>query len=575
MGWMILTLLLGQNPPPPQTPAPRVPVGEAPVRDAKPRAGTGVIAGRVLAADSGLPLRRTIVTLMSTVTFAKNPLTGASVGSRSVATDGEGKFEFAGLPAATYRLRAAPPPQRQAYMPGVYGGRGARSVGAPIELKDDAQVRNADIVLGRGGAIVGRVVDEFGEPMALVSVYAAMRVPGRAPERRGGGSIQTDDLGRYRIFGLEAGEYCVAVEGRSMGGPQVEGETEGYLTTYFPSTLAEAQAGRVRVEAGGETPGIDIQLVRTRTYRISGMVVDSQGRPIRASPELVYQTFGGGASGTMLPVDASGKFTSRDITPGDYRLVVRPYDVSPSNTPSGSPPPGSRRPEFANMPITVASDMEDIVVMTGPGLSITGQVVFAEQPPPATPGLRIITYIPERTVAIGPPPAAAVEKDLHFTLNDIFGPLLIRPIGLPPGHAVKAVMLGSTDISDTATEFRADDNRRLQIILTSRVAALEGVVTGDGGGPADATLLLFPDERESWNSNSIRVRTVNVRNGKFNLPALLPGTYYAVAVPPDSVTVVDMGPEFYEPFTKTATTVVLAEGEKRTIELRIAMPLEK
>jgi hypothetical protein len=274
----------------------------------------------------------------------------------------------------------------------------------------------------------------------------------------------------------------------------------------------------------------------------------------------------------MLSVDQNGKFSSRDVTPGEYRLVVRPgRGVAGSVVGGLAPTPPSS--EFANMPITVSSDMEDIVVMTRPGLSIIGQIVFAEPPPSLPSGLRVAPTAPDNVMTFNVPPAATVGKDLQFTISDIFGPLLLRAIGLPSGYVMKSVMLGATDITDTPTEFKPEDNKRLQIVVTSRVAALEGVVTGDDERPPDALLLLFPEEREGWKSRSTRVRTVNVRNGKFTLPGMLPGTYYVVALPQESVMIPpNVGPEFYEPFTKIATTVVLAEGEKRTIDLRIMMP---
>lgn len=66
-----------------------------------------------------------------------------------------------------------------------------------------------------------------------------------------------------------------------MGMPATEGATEGFVTTFSPSTLAEREATRLRVPLGSEATGVLIQLVRSRTFRISGRQADPQGGQAR------------------------------------------------------------------------------------------------------------------------------------------------------------------------------------------------------------------------------------------------------------------------------------------------------
>ena len=78
----------------------------APPRDARPaaQAGTAVVRGRVVAADTGKPLRRARVTL-----------SGAELGreGRSTSTSLDGRFEIAELPAGRYTIRVS----RSGYLP--------------------------------------------------------------------------------------------------------------------------------------------------------------------------------------------------------------------------------------------------------------------------------------------------------------------------------------------------------------------------------------------------------------------------------------------------------------------------
>lgn len=550
------------------------PAGQMPPRDAAPaREGNAVIRGRVTAADTGLPLRRAFVTLMGISSSGPPGTIGPGSGSRSVATDLDGRFAFTRLPAGTYRLRVAPGAYRAQYLAIAYGGKRQQDSGQPIELKDGQRFEQADVALPRGGAITGRVIDEFGEPVTRAGVYTSKVMPGGTSFQRSGGFNQTDDFGRFRLYGLEPGEYIVAAEARGMGGPPLEGGSEGFVTTYAPSTLTEREAGRIRVIGAADAGDVEIQLVRTRTFQITGIVMDSQGRVIsRPNASLVRGTTTSGFSSFGMSADQTGKFTIRDVVPGEYRLVVRPGNMGPPQEQPQTP----QRSEYANIPVSVSADIENLVVVTQPGTSITGHVVFAEGTPPNPPsGLRVMTQPAERMMMMGSAPTASVGANLQFTLNELFGTHFLRVIGLPPGHALKAVMLGQTDITDSPVEFKPEHNKQLQIVVTSRASTLEGIVTDDNGEPATETLILMiPEDKTSWRMGSSRMRTTGIlKAGQFSVSGVLPGRYHVIALPRDRFYPnPDLGADFFEPLTKEATTVVIGEDEKRTVDLRVTKP---
>jgi Carboxypeptidase regulatory-like domain len=74
---------------PPQATQPRDP-------NIKTAVGTGSISGKVIAADTGAPIRRAEVTL------------GGPQRPHMTYTDNEGQYSFSALPAATYTLTATP-----------------------------------------------------------------------------------------------------------------------------------------------------------------------------------------------------------------------------------------------------------------------------------------------------------------------------------------------------------------------------------------------------------------------------------------------------------------------------------
>ena len=95
--------------------------------------GTAMIRGRVVAGDTGAPLRRAQVRLSSSEVR----------GGRVAQTDGEGRYEFRELPAGRYTLQAS----KAGYVNLSFGQRRPFEQGKPIELVGALQ---AEDLLDRG-----------------------------------------------------------------------------------------------------------------------------------------------------------------------------------------------------------------------------------------------------------------------------------------------------------------------------------------------------------------------------------------------------------------------------------------
>ena len=73
----------------------------------------------------------------------------------------------------------------------------------------------------RGSVIAGRIVDEFGEPVADATVSRRCASSGPSGRRRlvnAGRIAQTNDLGQFRMYGLPPGDYYVSASLRNMDG---------------------------------------------------------------------------------------------------------------------------------------------------------------------------------------------------------------------------------------------------------------------------------------------------------------------------------------------------------------------
>jgi len=167
---------------------------------AQQSAATGSLAG-VVHDEAGTPVRLAIVTIRS----------DAPTITRSVITDDEGRFSFAGLPAGRFGLTG----EKAAHIENHFGSVRPGRPGTPVALGPGEGKRDIVLELPRGGVITGVVRDPQGRTAAGLTITATP-VRGGPLLRRGGVAheIHTDDQGRYRLFGLMPGEYFVSAHSR-------------------------------------------------------------------------------------------------------------------------------------------------------------------------------------------------------------------------------------------------------------------------------------------------------------------------------------------------------------------------
>ena len=215
----VVAIALEPNPQAQQTqrPGPQQPSRDTPAQKADATPVTGLIAGRVLAADTGRPVKRARV-------FAS---AAELSGGRGVLTDDTGLFQLVELPAGRYTLSVS----KSGFVSLSYGQRRPLQAGTPLQLADGQEIKDIEFRLPRGSVIAGHVFDETGDPMPGVMVRV-LRYQYQQGDRRlaPAGTAQTDDLGQYRIWGLMPGDYYVDAQSRinlPFGGPAGRGGRGG------------------------------------------------------------------------------------------------------------------------------------------------------------------------------------------------------------------------------------------------------------------------------------------------------------------------------------------------------------
>src|SRR5262249_17327554 len=208
-----------------------------------------------------------------------------------------------------------------------YGARSPSRPGLPITLSPGQRLTNIVLQLMPAGTITGRVFDRDGEPLANVNVEAlkysyqeGQRVMNVVQTAR------TNDLGEYRLFWLQPGNYFVSATppegqrggltnpsavagpgiggavgdvgnrggggGRGRGGPPApapapqtardDQASEGYIPVYYPGTIDAQSAAPINLGAGIVFSGVDLTVAPVRTLRIQGQAINgATGQPAR------------------------------------------------------------------------------------------------------------------------------------------------------------------------------------------------------------------------------------------------------------------------------------------------------
>jgi hypothetical protein len=556
------------------------------------KTGTGRIRGRVVSSDTGAPVRR-----------AQVRLSGNDVGARSALSDAEGRYEFRDLPAGRFNLTA----QKPGYMTVQYGQTRPFESGKSIELAEAQVVDKAEIAMPRGSVIAGRIVDEFGEPIADVMVSAMRSVwsNGKRRLQQTGRTAQTNDLGQYRLFGLAPGEYYVSATFRggdiamieamnvsftAAGGPSGSTPSSGYAPTYYPGTTGGGDAQRIALAVGQEAQGTDFALLPVKLARITGTVINSEGKPAEGSMINAVPRTGGDVMfgpGSTARADKNGNFTLSNVAPGDYTLQTRAVQVMTSSgdgnmmtftmTRVVGPDGGSgSEPESGSLPVSVAGeDLSNVVIITTKGASATGHLTYEGGMKPTNAGnVRIMAMPvdPGDGPVISGGGSGSVKADNSFELKGLTGTRTFRALGLPQGWTMKSIKLNGQDITDTGTEFKGSEAvTGLEIVLTSKSTQVDGTVRdASGNGVKDYTVVIFSDDPQKWTVPQGRYIS-GVRpdtDGRFQVKNLPPGGYYAVAV--DYIAQGEWGdPELLDKLKDKATRVSLDEGEVKTVELKI------
>jgi len=525
------------------------------------------ITGRVVAAETGVPLRGVLVELVdfTPVSF--------------VVTDGDGRFEFLERRVGRYAVQAT----KAGYVPYLFGRLSGQE--ETFDVLAGQRVDRGTLRLNRAAVISGRVDDDAGEPI-LEATVAAWRIEFPQPGIRWLQlikEVRTDDRGEYRLHGLMPGQYQIAASRNPQSGilltraQEFEARRAAEIArVVYPGPGLPTFSDVITAAAadGGETAGMNLTVARPRYCRVSGTILDKAGNPVASGTvNLQPAHIGAGISERFYSQVGSqaGRFTFPNVPVGDYRLTAsfeRPEILKDQRVGTFT--------DFITMSVSVREDIPGLVVHATPAnanmLSLSGRVFIDGAP--AEPPMRLRLF----GVPTGAPPVAEpipdsgppgqtinVDKTGKFLAFARAGIVLLRPAG-PLG--LQSVTSGGVDVTDG---FELTQAMTLDVHLSSQVSVLEGLVKpSDGVIAGDCDVVVFAAEPAHWRTPMSR-RVVTVRcddKGKFRVTGLPAGQYLA-ALPADFDRRMWADPDRLERLRVFATPFTVTEGAVTEVRVEV------
>jgi hypothetical protein len=519
----------------------------------------GTVHGLVMQASTNEPVSGAHVSLEPTTRGAT--ITGV--------TDERGRFSFSNVAPGRYRVFA----EHTGLVKAEYGQRNPQGSGVVVVVAPGQRLEGDGLIfrLNRPSAIAGFISNPVGEVIAAATVEAyGVRYSPAGKRLHLIQTALTDDLGSYRLFGLNPGSYYVSASygdhasrpGRVVLTPNLSKPDDGYATLFYPNGVNPQTASILHVIAGSDINSINIGFADLPRVTIRGKTIAPDGTAGQAQLAFLPANIDPGLDVDYpIHVDGAGNFRITSVLPGSYVILAHGRTIDGH--------------EVFSEPIDVGVAKEDVDLPTIPlfrGVEVSGRITTLDGfvSPESLRGLHVVFTRADGKPAIKP--NGTTGNDATFQIHDV--PIAEYDVSLspvPPGTYVSGVPIGPSGATSQTLRLlpaQRGGQADVRVALNLSRGVIDGMVTDRKGDPVSRAQIVCIPERTFRRRPDYYLVSETDDTGHFEISGVPPFGYTVLAFEriEDGIY---YDPEFIARFLARGELVSITKSSRKTVTLRL------
>jgi len=485
------------------------------------------VVGHLLDADTREPIAR------ARVNFRWNG--SGQLRDIALLTDSAGSFRVSNLPTGVMSVTY----ERSGYL--------ALNRNGPINVMGPRSVIEFTRVLRKQVVIEGSLASQNGTSLRSATLSALrLRVVDGRWQPVLASSATTDAEGRFRLAGLPAGRYYLAIN------PVSEASRTAYPAVFYPHATRLVNAHVFDLSSGQEEH-LEIRLQGEPGRRVNGTLdVDSNSLACNLLPDLDSLRITQSSVGCSVD-PKTHSFTIPNVPAGTYRFEAYWSDG---------------QGHTATKTITVSDrDVDGLVVTASADRKLRGTVLLDAAPAPK---------MPVRLTASWSTTFASSEPDGTFVMPELLSGLFRVQVDKPDNICVQSIYQGSREVLQYGALIADQDPDPLQISLSSHCGVIAGAIDALDATPMRPVSVAF--FRQVDGDLIFDTQALSGQNGgpsKFISRSLTPGQYVVFGWASESGSFTQLpyaDPEFLREFGSLGVPVTVRADEKVSITLQHLLP---
>lgn len=329
---------------------------------------------------------------------------------------------------------------------------------------------------------------------------------------------------------------------------------------FYPNATDPGRASVIVVKEGEEVTSIDFLMKEVSVYRIRGKVINTMSKAsldrawIQVFPrsQRNYWMISGGPNRAKK----DGSFEIPEIAAGAYTILASLFDEGKSYYSTQQ-----------DVDVSTA-DVDGVMLTFGPGLTISGSILWAGNPSYSNETLSVRLTSSER-IGFWNGNGSRIAENNQFTLKEVPDGLFnVEVSGLSKDCYIKEVRYGDSALPDTEIRVSRGASSDLEITVSSRGARIEGTVLTEESLPASGFWVVAVPEESKRKFGRLYKAERTDQNGSFAIRGLAPGTYKLFSW--DSV---EEGawedPEFLKEFESKGESADVQDGDSKRADLKL------